>query len=189
MKLLVNYDFFEQIKNAREPFSPFKLVRNHKVELIAASIPFCVMVGAKSRSFLNTFCFQIVEFAYASAFIFILYYGFAAFNKDPYTKKASARLKKLVGDFKEINVDTNYNTLLDAEHYETKHRLKLNEKKMPYILESKYILLPSYINGEICKTSIMQEHIVGTKKYELSIGSPVKTKALKRKIDASKSNL
>ena len=42
-------------------------------------------------------------------------------------------------------------------------------------MESKYILVPTYdFNNNIKNTSILQEHIVGTDKYVLSIGSPKK---------------
>ena len=94
---------------------------------------------------------------------------------DRYAIDATSRLNTLVSQLNDLNVNTDYDLLLQSEHYETKYKIKLNEKKLPYLLESKYIMVPTYsYSGEIKDTSILQEHVVGSKEYVLSLGSPQK---------------
>ena len=50
-----------------------------------------------------------------------------------------------------------------------KYEIRLNDKKLPQIIESKFILVPSYNNnGEVKDTSLLQEHALFTKQYVLS---------------------
>jgi len=44
-------------------------------------------------------------------------------------------------------------------------------KKIPDVLQNKYILIPTSDKTEV---SLLQEHIIGEKKYYLSIGEPEK---------------
>ena len=94
---------------------------------------------------------------------------------DHYKEDSSNNLKRLVSILKELNVDTTYELLKKSECYHKIYNLKLNEKKIPQIIESKYILLPSYdYKGDITNTSLLQEHVVGSKTYVLSLGKPSK---------------
>ena len=34
MKLRINYDFFEKIKDVKEPHNPLKMIRNNKIFII-----------------------------------------------------------------------------------------------------------------------------------------------------------
>ena len=98
-----------------------------------------------------------------------------AMGIDTYATKAMNRLKKLVGELDSINVKTSYDLLLDSELYEKNYRIEFDDNKIPFLLEEKYILVPSYsYNGEVRDTSILQEHEVGTENYVLSVQEPVK---------------
>lgn len=56
-----------------------------------------------------------------------------------------------------------------------KYKVEVNKKQLPHIAEEKYILVPSYTyNGDTKDTSVLQGHIVGSKQYVLSLGSPKK---------------
>ena len=75
----------------------------------------------------------------------------------------------------DLNVKTDYELLLESELYKKEYKIQVNEKKLPYIAESKYIMVPTHsFNGNMTETSILQEHVVGSKKYVLSLGSPKK---------------
>jgi len=78
-------------------------------------------------------------------------------------------LTKLSYQLKQINVNTSRDLLLDSKEYDRRY-----PKKFPYIVQEKYIMVPTYNNGEITETSILQEHVIGTDKYILSIGTPTK---------------
>lgn len=76
-------------------------------------------------------------------------------------------------------VKTSVDLLLDSREYHKKHKLILNKKGLPCIMQNKYIMVPTYDDGDIKETSILQEHEIGSKKYVLSLGSPQKAKQFK----------
>ena len=63
--------------------------------------------------------------------------------------------------------------MLSAYKYETKYNIKDSESIFPKIEEKKYIKIP--IQDEYWgnrETPIVQEHIIGSDSYTLSIGQP-----------------
>ena len=94
---------------------------------------------------------------------------------DIYAYKSSNKLKKIVSQLKDINVSTEYNMLLNSELYEKTNKIEFDENKKPFLMQEKYIYVPSYgFNGKEKETSILQEHEIGTKEYFLSVGEPEK---------------
>lgn len=96
-------------------------------------------------------------------------------------KKQIAKLEllELSLKLKEINVSTSYDLLLDTELYHTEYKLRNDENKFKGIIQNKYFDIPTYNDGKIETTSVRQEHILGSKQYVLSTGSPNKQKVLK----------
>lgn len=45
MKLIINYDLIDAIRNVNEPLTPFKVVRNHKVDILTLYLPFFFDIG------------------------------------------------------------------------------------------------------------------------------------------------
>ena len=114
----------------------------------------------------------IIEFGFFFASI-LLYHLIT--GDDDYKNKSIDDLKSLVSKFKDLYINTDYDLLLKSELYDKKYKVHLNENKIPFIMESKYILVPTYdFNGNVKNTSILQEHEIGTFTYVLSIGSPKK---------------
>ncbi len=175
MKLVIDYDLIQEIQNAKEPFGPFKIVRQNK-HLKALSVPLMFSITlALSQDVLQSLIilpFQVaVELGFEIFSISLLYQHAG----DPYAKIAKDRLEHLVPRLKNLYVDTSYKLLLDSEVYHSEYKVHLNEKNLPYLLNSKYIIVPTYnSNGDIKRTSILQEHVVGSEKYVLSIGSKTK---------------
>jgi hypothetical protein len=83
-------------------------------------------------------------------------------------------LRRLSIKLNDLKVKTSAELILESEEYARKYKVKVNEQKLPYILQEKYIMVPTYDNGDIKETSILQEHIIGSKVYVLSLGSPTK---------------
>lgn len=74
-----------------------------------------------------------------------------------------------------LNIFTSYDLLLKSKVYDKKYKVEMNKEQLLHIAEEKYILVPSYTyNGDTKDTSALQEHIVGSKQYVLSLGSPKK---------------
>ena len=173
MKLVINYDFIDKIKDVNENYGIMKIVRNRKRYLVFNLTPFCIAIDLPiclfgKESALIVFISQVISY------FMIEYFAYKQLG-DFYKDMAINKLKKLVTLLKDINVDTSYDLLLDSEVYDKKYKIHLNEDKIPEVIESKYILVPTYnYYGEIKETSVLQEHVVGSNNYILSIGSPEK---------------
>ena len=94
-------------------------------------------------------------------------------------KRATESLKLLSSRLKDINVNTNHELLLKSYNYKTEYKVKFNDYLLPYVEQNKYISVPTIENGEEKETSLLQEHIIGSRKYALSYGSPKEKKVLK----------
>ena len=173
MKIMINYDFVEALKNVNEPLGPFKIIRNEKRTWVKFHLPLYYLLDL---AFLK-------KFSYATIAV-ISQFGLLTFNKvlesriykeDKYFDKSKSDLIKLVPKLDALNIRTSYTLLCNAEQYDKEYTIYYNKDKLPSLLESKYVLVPYYsYNGEISDVSITQEHIVGSNNYELSVGSPSK---------------
>lgn len=178
MKLVINYDFFNAIKNVNEPTGPLKLIRNNKYRyMIYAPIWYAqdVLLG---RNFNENIAIVLMCYGLAiSCELGILYSSkkINSNNMDKYAYESSNKLKRLSSQLKDINVKTDYDMLLKSELYDKKYKIEFNEDKIPFLKEEKYILMPSYgFDGQQKETSIMQEHNIGSSNYILSVGEPEK---------------
>lgn len=173
MKLKINYDFFEKIKDVKEPHNPLKIIRNNK-NFIVLYLSFCTVFDLLIFDSFDKFLSKVlIDFS-------ILFGGASLtcaiellLEIDDYAKMAKENLKKLASSLNSLHLNTNYELLLESQLSCKQYKINLNEKKIPQILESKYILVPTYnYNNEIKNVSILQEHVVGSKTYELTLGSP-----------------
>ncbi len=179
MKLHINYDFFEAVRDVREVFGPITIVRNNKYTFFFTIPSFAILFTALGFDASSVF---FTTAAHSSLFLLYDYIDNYQFKKekhidfDEYTYYSAIKLVELAHQLEEINVMTKPENLLDAELYAEKHQLIFNEHKIPMLEHDKYILIPAYnrFNGEEMDISLLQEHIVGTKDYELSIGEPEK---------------
>ena len=89
----------------------------------------------------------------------------------PQKEKAAKDLNILATDLEKINIYTTKEQLLQAKKYKTEHEIINDENDKKQIKQNKYILVPTKNEGEI---SVLQEHIVGSEDYSLSIGEPKK---------------
>ncbi len=171
MNIVINYDFIKAIKDANDGFTLQKIVRNNKNIWLSINLPLIslmeylinkdeVMKYLPRDLLLNMLiCLEIDLFTYL-------------INGDRYKKRADNRLDYLTSMLEELNIKTSPNLLKKSVCYHTINNLKINENRLPQIIESKYILVPCYdYKNDIKETSLVQEHTVGSKKYILSIGS------------------
>lgn len=172
MKIMINYDFFDKVRDAREPLGPLKVVRVLK-DVYICSFPFTTAFALSTLNLLGSIVLSgLAAITSASALSIILK---KCYKGDPIAFLAETDLTVLASKLKDLGIDTTYDLLLESELYTRKYNVKVNKNKIPYLLGHKYIMVPTYdYNGEIGATSILQEHVVGSKKYVLSIGSPQK---------------
>ena len=176
MKLVINYDFFNAIRDVNEPLTPMKIVRNNRKYKLLAPVTLGIgYLGGMSPESIARYL--------------ILWYGIYITtdlaldnaikrlnnNVDSYALTASTRLKNLSLKLDDINVKTNYDMLLESELYEKKYTIEKNDDKLISLFEKKYIYVPSYgFDGKEKETSILQEHDIGSSVYTLSVGEPEK---------------
>ena len=170
MKLLINYDFFDAIRNVNEPLTPLKIVRNEKKYAI---ITFLWLVDGYFDD--PIYAFRRLLLWYGIYMSMDLFYQFSCNEEtssdlDMYAYEASTKLKKLPVMLGDINVKTNYEMLLKSELYQRKLKVESSNDKLLSLKEEKYIYVPSYgFDGQEKETSILQEHNVGSKTYMLSV--------------------
>jgi len=166
LKIKINYDLFDKINEANTGMS---LKRITKKNLFAISITLPLMVATSPD--LKT----VLAITTKLTAMNYLFYGisemlFSSFIKD----KSKDELKKLAIALKNIDVNTDYEMLLNASKYKTEYEIKKDEQQPPKLEQKKYIMVPVYDNGEEKEVSLVQEHIIGTDEYHLSYGSPKK---------------
>lgn len=170
MNLIINYDFFNAVKDENEGFTPFKVIRNCKSKWVKINLPLLTLAE------LFTFHENFLKYMPAAIMIQMgLVFGcnLAGYLTlgDVYKEESSKRLRMLVSQLKSIDVDTSFDLLKESSCENRIYNLKIN-KKIPQLIEYKYILVPTYnYQGDIVDTSIMQEHVVGSSSYILSRGS------------------
>ncbi len=178
MKLVINYDFFNAIRNVNEPLTPMKIVRNHKFKYCLMTGTWCILApldGTSPEYMMKHLAFWY-GFYLATDFAFDIWAKKKMLdNVDIYAYKAIPQLKKLSVMLGDINVKTNYDMLLESELYEKKYTIEKNDNKSISLSEKKYIYVPSYgFDGQEKDTSILQEHDIGSSVYTLSVGEPEK---------------
>ena len=179
MKLVTSFDFVNAIKDVNEPLGLSKVVRNEKRNIIS-STPFWFMLDyALYRQIDKTVLVMVSQAFFLSNY----YYFFNRIYGDKYCETAANALKKLAITLKELNVNTTYDMLLESELSEVEYKVSFDESKIPFLMQEKYVLVPSYdYNGKVVDTSILQEHTVGSREYVLTLGKPSKKRKLVRSL-------
>ena len=174
MNLLLDFDVVNAIKDINEGYTPMKIIRNEG--------KYIALLGMPSLFALNYLVFGsdvFKEFPAAVVRYFIIYFGISLAERliggDRYKGYADTNLRYLVYQLNQLDTKLDYEMMKEAKCYHRVFNVKLNENKIPEIIESKYILIPVYgLDGEIIEESFLQEHVVGSKAYVLSKGSPTK---------------
>lgn len=170
MKIEINYDLLDKIREAKIGISldrtfMFTVPRT----LAATSIYALLNIGEPN---------MLDKVLAALPYFTLLYAGpttvASIIMKNKFKESAIDRLRILSFLLGTIDISTSYELLLESENYKTEYSLKFNESKIPYIKEDKYINIPTYDDGSIKEISVVQEHIIGSRKYSLSYGSPKK---------------
>lgn len=166
MKLVVNYDLIAKITEANTGLS---------LKRTTAKILFCTA----AVTIITT---PIIKDPFAPEVILrhlatqTIYNGIIdlLFVNNSYKNSAKQNLKILSLLLKTINVNTSYELLLNSHKYDTTYEFETTDSSIPKIIQKKYIMVPVLEGGEEKEVSLVQEHIIGTKKYSLAFGSPTK---------------
>jgi len=171
MKIIINYDLFVKIEEAKRGFSLEKTA-NRVLILTAISTGLAAIIYSSLKEALKEIHNAlIIHSLFRIPEILIL----SKLNK----RDAAIQLMILSQNLRNINVNTDYKMLLKSENYKTDYEISFDEGKLPRIEQKKYIMVPTYQNGEYEEVSLVQEHIIGSKSYVISYGSPKKKRVLK----------
>lgn len=180
MKIRINYDFFDKIKDANEDKpTVFTLIRNNKHIFILETLVLMFI------EFLNYRLLPPPSPFDHFVFVFLAYRtlicekiaGSLLFKKENiniYKEDAIVKLLELLKQLKKLYLNTDYQLLLKTELYKHEYSLKFKDG-IPRIIEKKYFNVPAYgFNNQIKTRSVLQEHVIGSRYYDLSLDEPVK---------------
>ena len=174
MKLIINYDFFNAVRDVNEGFTPFKIIRNKKNKWIKCNIPiltFLYYLGLGNNFLKHLPSGLCLYYTLEFGMEFVQY----KLVGDIYKNEAIDKLRQLSYNFQNLNINTSYDLIKKSTCYSVVHNLQLNKNKIPQIVESKYILVPYYnMHNNIKDASILQEHVIGSSTYILSCATPKK---------------
>ena len=178
MKIIINYDLLAKINEARTGFSFQETVKPVLIKT-GFSIPFFSIIAP----FFYSSPEQMMNHVYRTTCFFfflesITYGGCNLILAKRIKNKAKDTLKRLSSLLKEINVNTNDKLILNSYKYKTEYKINKNEN-FKDLVQNKYIIVLVIENGEEKEISILQEHIIGSKIYSLSLGKPQKEKVFK----------
>lgn len=175
MKLVINYDLINKINDANRGYS---LIRATKRALIPTSMVIPLTFGLNMIS-----SFPLNELPELMSSVFILESGIWGTLELSVSRltciNSTNDLKRLVEILRNININTDYELLMESYAYHTDYEFNFKEDTLlPSIEQKKYIMVPVYDNGEESKLSILQEHTIGKKEYYLSVGEFKKVRKL-----------
>ena len=188
MKIELNYDLIDKIATAK---GEYKLKRCNKFvlkrgapQIVGLSILCNSIVGFITNSTLEqTISNTITSFLLVhSTFVSAMLFSAKLTNKATgitFEELAQRHLGLLSSELSKINIKTSLPLLLDSKEYHREYKIISNEEGIQGIIQRKYINIPTYDNGTITETSILQEHQLETKKYVLSLGHPTQQKSFK----------
>ena len=163
MNISINYDFMNTIGVTNKP-SVFKLVK-HAYSTNSFARVALTAIAAHSILFYS----PIRALARITLSAIGIPYLINLFGSQPIKNSAVKLVKELPNSFNSLNIKTNDNLLGKSKLEKTEYKIRINENKMPQLIQSKYILVPSYgPKGEVRNTSVVQEHQLFSKKYVLS---------------------
>ena len=171
MKLMTEYDMGNEIKNVNELYTPLKMLRNNKRFMIGFHLPFCTMINLLNGDFLyalKTYPIDVLKFTIFYSICDVIIAEAMSKTVDRYKYESEKNLKKLVSELSQIDVDTNYDLLLQSKRLKTKYHFYLNDHTVPILSESKYFFVPTHESDSLTGEVVLQEHNVGAKKYYLS---------------------
>jgi len=175
MKIRVNYDLLDKIRESKTGVSLKRNDMNNGLVIgvsmlldipiiIASSEHLQAIVSALSITTLITLVLRSCENAALKQINIML---------------SINQLKQLSAILRSHYINTDYELLQDAYQYESNYSFILDENKIPRLKQEKYIMVPIVDRDGKREVSLVQEHLVGSKAYELSYGSPSKAKVLK----------
>lgn len=176
MKIIINYDLIDKIKEAKTGISLIKSTKRVLLKSTFAEM-FAIMLSLFSSNPIDTISKNGLRYF---SFYLALYWLFEVVDIKRNKIETLEEIKRLAIQLSDLNISTSQELLMDSYVYEKEHKIINKEDSiLPKIHQKKYIMVPVYDDGEIKEISLVQEHIIGSKYYVISYGEPTKQKVFK----------
>ncbi len=174
MKLKINYDLIEKIKESKNGIKLNKIV---KTRVISFGVSSALLSPLYVNSSVEETMLGISSLVFWNVFFGGLDYLFEKKIKNLKELSATFDLFHLANELSKLDVRTTTELLKEAEVISTNYKIKFKDSdKTPVLKQEKYIEVP-LSNGY--KETLLQEHNIGSKDYELSVQEPAKKMSLK----------
>lgn len=174
MKLINNFDLEDIIINANGNINYKKVILNElKIPGIAFGLTFSLLVIMEQyQAIYNNIIFDSLW-----GMNNIIFRNLdLKLNKDKRKLQSMKTLLELCNQLNNLYIKTTPSMLAESSLSQIKYKVRLNEKKIPVIQQNKYFLVPTHDSlYNVKDTSILQEHIIGSKEYIISLESPKKS--------------
>lgn len=175
VKIRINYDLLEKINDSKTGLSLKRKASWMKYQMglgLLATMPFNILLSQIADA-------NFIKETIKDILFLLTCYGVSDTAVDYFLRETNKNIAKLklillLGELSDININTNYELLSNAYEYDSTYKFEVNDSKIPHLKEEKYIMVPVIKDGEEKEVSLVQEHVVGSKEYILSYGSPQK---------------
>lgn len=165
MKIVINYDLVNEIFQANTGINLKRVAGKMELYMgIIAALDLTEFVATQ----------KINPMSIVSGIIYgTIVFGGSEFATKGFNKSAAEnRLRNLASSLSKINIYTDTDSIKNAHLYKTQYKLVRDDKTA--IQQNKYIMLPTTGTLNADEVSLLQEHIIGSGEYALSIGEPKK---------------
>lgn len=189
VKLIIDYDMLEKIRHSKEgikasesfmtSLKAFKEIHMFNLCMTVFNIFSSVITKDNKHFYIIPIILEISIYSLS----YNLCKNYAKRNKNNYKNIATFDLDILVNQLYNLEVKTTTELLKESKVIEKNYEINYKDNK-PILIQRKYISVP-LCNGY--DETLLQEHNVGSRKYELSVQSPIKKykfKLAKASIDA-----
>lgn len=180
MKIQVNYDLLEEIVCSKKGVSINRIVK-HRIAAAGLAVAICSLIDICIGKFPEALPNNITSIGVLSLGFYV---GDIVVNNIPRINEenkfdAYDNLKRLSTNLQVLQVKTNSTLLQDGILLEKHHKIVKSKKGFPLILEQKYIEIPTCSDyGYNSSETLLQEHIIGSNNYDISVEEPPKQKRL-----------
>lgn len=182
MKIIINYDLMDKIAEAKHGYSLNRCVKRTLGMLSISSlvgVPDNLISGNISPDLwieLSAYITCHTSFTVSLAWAF----------KNMTQESAQKMLGHLVSELRNNYIKTDEEAILEAHKYKTEYDVSF-PSVVPIVEQRKYLSIPvrdEYFGDK--EISLVQEHIVGTREYALSLGEPKEQKVYSLKMKTMK---
>lgn len=168
MKLKINYDLLQKIKESNEGYTLNKAAKRVALYTTVSSA-IGVIDNIATQKPIEEFIMEVATYLLAHS---VLTASVMLATSNIFKKLSKTELEILSRQLKSLNLETNQELLMDTYKYKTEYEFKGGKHLFPSLEQRKYIMVPTLNNGEVVLEQLVQEHTIGGKEYTLSMGAP-----------------